>query len=300
MSPVIFYVEYLRIRRLKGDVKGQLPEHGEDGEDDIIGGGVGDGKDDIIGGGVGDGEDDIIGGGVDGGVGDVQDEFDVSSWVGSDEDASVNEDDLEDVILEGDDLEDVILEGDEEPEQEESEGSLFAEVAVKEEDGPACEESRLGRSKQRGEHPVDLHVAAAMEFLQPRTLREELKTHVNGSKELEGEKGELTGKPPPRSNRERRAAAKEAFQQPPRYVLAYSMSNHREEVSKLGCTGSSNCTRSWPVWCMRESEKPWRGVADRENSAGKEAGQRAKDRELCTDSRGWNRRGRTRLRNTAR
>ncbi|KAG2396541.1 uncharacterized protein HKW66_Vig0228160 [Vigna angularis] len=104
-------------------VEGQLPEHGEDGEDDIIGGGVGDGEDDIIGGGVGDGEDDIIGGGVDGGgvdggVGDVQDEFDVSSWVGSDEDASVNEDDLEDVILEGD----------EEPEQEESEGSLFGET----------------------------------------------------------------------------------------------------------------------------------------------------------------------------
>ncbi|KOM45822.1 hypothetical protein LR48_Vigan06g112800 [Vigna angularis] len=105
---------HVKVHDIGEDVEGQLPEHGEDGEDDIIGGGVGDVDDDII-----------------GGVGDVQDEFDVSSWVGSDEDASVNEDDLEDVILEGDDLEDVILEGDEEPEQEEYEGSLFAEVGTR-------------------------------------------------------------------------------------------------------------------------------------------------------------------------
>ncbi|KOM54993.1 hypothetical protein LR48_Vigan10g088500 [Vigna angularis] len=86
-----------------------------DGEDDIIGGGVGDGEDDV-GGGVGDGQND-----VGGSVGDGQDEFDVSSLIGSNQDASINEDDFEDVRVHGN----------EQPQEEHCDGSLFVEMGTR-------------------------------------------------------------------------------------------------------------------------------------------------------------------------
>ncbi|WVZ25271.1 hypothetical protein V8G54_003815 [Vigna mungo] len=63
-----------------------------------------------------DGQDD-----VGGGVGDGHDEFDVSSWIGSDEDACLSEDDLVDVSVYGD----------EEPQEGHCEGSLFVDVGTK-------------------------------------------------------------------------------------------------------------------------------------------------------------------------
>ncbi|KOM54773.1 hypothetical protein LR48_Vigan10g066500 [Vigna angularis] len=106
-----------------GDKVAEVGEHDEDEVDDVGEGGEGDdgvcyegdGEDDIIGGGVGDGQDD-----VGGGVGDGQDEFDVSSWIGSDQDASVSEDDFVDVRVHGD----------EQPQEEYCEGSLFDEVGI--------------------------------------------------------------------------------------------------------------------------------------------------------------------------
>ncbi|WVZ02484.1 hypothetical protein V8G54_023290, partial [Vigna mungo] len=59
-------------------------------------------------------------GDVGGGVRDGQDEFDVSSWIGFDEDACVSEDDLVDVNVHGD----------EQAQEDHCQGSLFVDVGT--------------------------------------------------------------------------------------------------------------------------------------------------------------------------